>query len=126
MKILRAAIIILLVMCLFIGIHSYIMNKMGNFLGEKNAEIQALASADDWEGTRTRLKEVIREWEKYSSWAALTISTEDIEQLEISLAQALAFAHLEEKSDFLGEFIMFSNLVDHIPHREGFHIEEIL
>ena len=126
MKIMRCAIAILIVMCTFIGVHGYIMNKMGISLAEKNDQIKIFALNDDWESTRELLKEVKNEWEKYSTWASLTISTEDIEQLEISLEQAEAFALLEAKSDFLGEFIMFSRLVDHIPHREGFHIEEIL
>ena len=72
------------------------------------------------------LDKVEKEWKKHRVWAALTISTEDIEQLEISLEQSKAFAKIEEKADFLGEFIMFSKLVEHIPHREGFHIEEVL
>ncbi|MBQ2932274.1 MAG: DUF4363 family protein [Clostridia bacterium] len=126
MKILRAAIIILLVMCIFIGVHSFLMNKMGKSLGAKNDEVFRLASAENWETVRFKLEGIRQEWEKYSIWASLTISTEDIEQLEISLAQAEAFADLEEKTNFFGEFIMFSKLVNHIPHREGFHIEEIL
>lgn len=126
MKLLRLAIAMLILMCIFLGVHAFIMNKIGKSLEKKNTEIYSLASIDDWEGTRKQLKEVSCEWEKYNTWASLTISTEDIEQLEISLAQAQAFAELEEKSNFFGEFIMFSKLVEHIPHREGFHIEEIL
>ncbi len=126
MKLMRLSIAILIVMCGFIGVHSYIMNKMGVSLSEKNDQIKNFALANDWENTRALLEEVSNEWEKYSTWASLTISTEDIEQLEISLEQAEVFALLEAKSDFFGEFIMFSRLVDHIPHREGFHIEEIL
>lgn len=126
MKIFRAAIIILLVMCIFIGAHSFLMNKMGKSLGAKNDEVFKLASAENWKTVRLKLDGIRQEWEKYSIWASLTISTEDIEQLEISLAQAEAFADLEEKTNFFGEFIMFSKLVNHIPHREGFHVEEIL
>ncbi len=126
MKILRAAIIILVVMCIFIGVHSFLMNKMGKSLASKNDEVFKLASAENWNAVRLMLADIRQEWEKYSIWASLTISTDDIEQLEISLAQAEAFANLEEKTNFFGEFIMFAELVDHIPHREGFHIEEIL
>ena len=126
MKLMKLSIAILIVMCAFIGVHGYIMNKMEASLSEKSILIKNFALKDDWENTRKLLDEVDQEWKKYSTWASLTISTEDIEQLEISLEQAKTFAVLEEKSDFLGEFIMFSMLLDHIPHREGFHIEEIL
>lgn len=126
MKLMRLSIALLIVMCGFIGVHGYVMTKMGASLGQKNEQIKIFAQKDDWESVQRLLSEVSREWEKYSTWASLTISTEDIEQLEISLEQAKAFANLKAKSDFFGEFIMFSRLLDHIPHREGFHIEEIL
>ena len=126
MKLVRLAIIVLLVMCIFIGVHSYIMSRMGSVIGEKCTLIERLAKNDSWDEVNSLLDEVESEWEKYSGWASLTISTEDIEQLEISLKQSKAFAALHDKSVFLGEFIMFSQLVKHIPHKEGFHWEEIL
>ncbi len=126
MKVFWTSISILVAICIIIGSHSYVMTKMGKTIAEKNKEIEKTAMNDDWDAVSDMLDEVEEEWEKYSLWAALTISTDDIEQLEISLVQAKAFARLSQKSDFFGEFIMFSNLVEHIPHREGFHIEEIL
>ena len=126
MKLMCFSIALFIVICAFIGVHCYIMNKMGTSLSEKNVQIKSFAIKDDWKSVRSLLEKVNDEWERYSTWASLTISTEDIEQLEISLEQAKTFATLEAKPDFLGEFIMFSMLVDHIPHREGFHIEEIL
>lgn len=126
MKIIRLAAIALVVMCVFIGIHSFVMNRMGKSLAKRSDKVEMLAGQEDWAAVCLELDEITAEWKKYSTWAALTISTEDIEQLEISLAQSQAFAKLHQKSDFFGEFIMFSKLVEHIPHREGFHIEEIL
>jgi hypothetical protein len=102
------------------------MSKMGKSISQKNDEINQFAMQDNWELVIDRLNKTESEWKNYRTWAALTISTEDIEQLEISLAQAKTFANLKQKSNFFGEFIMFSKLVEHIPHREGLHIEEIL
>ncbi|MBR5155375.1 MAG: DUF4363 family protein [Clostridia bacterium] len=126
MKVLWAAIAIFVAFCIVIGVHSYVMGTMGKVMNEKNQEVVNVAFADDWQRVAKLLDDIEEEWDKYRIWAALTISTDDIEQLEISLSQAKAFARLEQKSDFFGEFIMFSKLVEHIPHREGFHIEEIL
>ena len=126
MKTLRLAILVFVVICIFMAIHSIVMSNMGKTMSRISEKIEVSSTQDDWEAVDKLLLELTREWEKYSFWAALTIDTKDIEQLEISLAQAKAFAALEKKSDFLGEFIMFSKLVEHIPHREGFHIEEIL
>lgn len=126
MKVLWVAIAIFVAFCIVIGAHSYVMGTMGKVMNEKNQEVVNVAFADDWQRVAKLLDDIEEEWDKYRIWAALTISTDDIEQLEISLSQAKAFARLEQKSDFFGEFIMFSKLVEHIPHREGFHIEEIL
>lgn len=126
MKVLRLAILVLFIMCIFIGIHSYTMAKLGKSISEQCTQIEALAKNDDWHTVCSRLEDIESQWSSYSGWAALTISTNDIEQLEISLAQSKAFARLGQKSDFFGEFIMFSRLVGHIPHREGFHWKEIL
>lgn len=126
MKVLWVAIAIFVAFCIVIGVHSYVMGTMGKVMNEKNQEVVNVAFADDWQRVAKLLDDIEEEWDKYRIWAALTISTDDIEQLEISLSQAKAFARLEQKSDFFGEFIMFSKLVEHIPHREGFHIEEIL
>ncbi len=126
MKVFWAAVSIFVIICLFIGSHSYIMNHMGKVIAEKNQRIEKAALTEDWHTVSSLIDDVERVWEKYSFWAALTISTDDIEQLEISLEQAKKFAKIEQKADFFGEFVMFSKLVEHIPHREGFHIEEVL
>ncbi len=126
MRVFWAAISIFVVICILIGSHSYIMNRMCNSITEKNRKIERLAFDEEWEKVLKLLDEVEAEWKKHSFWAALTISTEDIEQLEIALSQAKKFAEIKQKADFFGEFVMFSMLVEHIPHREGFNIEEIL
>ena len=126
MKLMRLSIAIFIVMCVFIGVHGYLMNKMGTSLSEKNAQIKNFAIQNDWESARLLLEDVGQEWGKYRTWVSLTLSTKEVEELEISLQQAKTFAVLESKSDFFGEFIMFSMLLDHIPHREGFHMDEIL
>ncbi len=126
MKVFRIAIAIFAGICIVIGIHSYVMTDMGKQIAEKNEQIEKAAMSEDWDRVLKIMEEVEKEWDNHSLWAALTISTEDIEQLEISLNQAKKFAEIKQKADFFGEFVMFSKLAEHIPHREGFHIEEIL
>ncbi len=126
MKVFWTAVSIFVIICIFIGSHSYIMNHMGKSITEITHKIEKSAISEDWKTVLGLLDEAEKEWERHSVWAALTISTEDIEQLEISLEQAKKFAEIGQKADFFGEFVMFSKLVEHIPHREGFHIEEVL
>ncbi len=126
MKVFWVAIAIFVVICILIGSHSYIMNHMGSSITEINQKTEKAAFEEDWEAVSKLLEDAEQEWGKHSFWAALTISTDDIEQLEIALEQAKYFAKIKQKADFFDEFVMFSKLVEHIPHREGFHIEEIL
>ncbi len=126
MKVFWVAILILVIICILIGSHSYIMTHMGKSIAEINKKIEKAAHNEEWKAVSALLNEAQEEWDRHSFWASLTISTEDIEQLEIALNQAKTFAQIEQKADFFGEFVMFSMLVEHIPHREGFHIEEVL
>ena len=126
MKALVVAISIFLVICTFIGIHSYIMINLTKSLRPICEETITLAKADRWNEVIKNIDHIQNQWDKKRLWASLTISTKNIEEMEISLKQSRAFADLHEKPDFMGEFIMFSLLLDHIPHQEGFSIEEIL
>ena len=125
MKVLRLSIIILICMCIFIGVHSFRMSKMEKSISEMGNSVKELAINDSWDKVSEMISEIKNEWNRYKNWAALTISSENIEQLEISLHQAQTFAQIHKKSDFLGEFIMFSQLVEQIAHREGLYWEEI-
>ncbi len=126
MRALIVAIAIFLVICTFIGIHSYIMLNLTKNIRPLCQETISFASADQWNKVIENIDQIQNRWDKKRLWASLTISTKNIEEIEISLKQSRAFAVLHQKSDFMGEFIMFSMLLDHIPHQEGFSIEEIL
>jgi len=126
MKALIISISLFIVICLFIGIHSYIMFSLSGDITKKCEETISLVNSEDWDGAVKKIDEIHSTWEKKRMWAALTISTHNIEEIEISLKQSRAFANLHQKADFFGEFTMFTMLIDHIPHQEGFHIEEIL
>ncbi len=126
MKAFISAIAIFTAICIFIGIHAFIMISLANDIATECKDVHTLADKDRWDEIVKKLDRIRSIWDKRRTWASLTISTEDIEQIEISLTQSRAYAELKQKPDFFGEFIMFEKLVEHIPHQEGFHIEEIL
>lgn len=126
MRVFAVSLALLLIITSFIGIHARVIRNMSEEISASCAEAEALAHNEGWSDVLGELYEIRRIWDKHRMWASLTISTKDIEQLEISLTQSIKYAELGEKSDFMGEFTMFSMLVRHLPHQEGFHIEEIL
>ncbi|MBQ9737004.1 MAG: DUF4363 family protein [Clostridia bacterium] len=125
MKVLRLSIVVLICICIFIGVHSFRMSKMEKSISELGDNIKGLAINDSWDEVLRITYEIQDEWNKYKNWAALTINSESIEKLEISLEQAQTFAQIHKKSDFLGEFSAFSQLVEQIAHKEGLYWEEI-
>ncbi len=107
-------------------VHSFSMVKMGKEMTSLTDKTKEYVMADNWDSAGKYIEEIERYWKKRNLWTALTIKTDELEQIEISLAQSKKYVKLQDKSKFMGEFIMFSKLVEHIPHQEGFHLEEIL
>ena len=118
--------IFLAVLLALIIVHSVSMINLGESIGSLSDEIIENAEKEKWDSVIADMDEINRLWEEKSIWTALTIKTNELEEIEISFYQSRKYAELSEKEMFLGEFIMFSNLVKHIPHHEGFHIEELL
>lgn len=126
MKVFIISLVLLVVMCTFIGVHAYVMLDLADRIAEECNRVNTYVDTDSWNEVQNELDKISDMWDSRRTWASLTINTNEIEQIEISLNQSKAYARLEKKSDFMGEFIMFTMLVNHIPHQEGFHIEEIL
>lgn len=126
MKFFIAAILLLVILCGFVGVHSYMMIDMSKDISKICNRVDSLADSEKWEEVIKELDKIEKIWDKKRIWTSLTIETKNIEQIEIAFRQSMAYARLGEKSDFVGEFTMFAMLVNHIPHQEGFHIEEIL
>ncbi len=126
MKVVWIAVAILVILCILLGVHSYIMSSMAKQIISECDAIKGLMSDENWTDILLRLKNIEKIWEKHRIWASATIESNDMEQIEISLAQSRAFAQSGQFSGFVGEFTMFAKLIEHIPVHEGFYPEEIL
>ncbi len=113
-------------LALMVVIHSVVLLNFGKRVEALSEKVIACAEDEDWEKTSDYLDKIGDEWEKKRLWAAVTIKTNVIEEIDISLKQSKAMAKLKAKPDFFSEFIMLERLIHHIPHQEGFHLEEIL
>ncbi len=106
--------------------HSAIMLNFGKEARALSDTIKESAQADKWETVEKDMKKFEKLWEGRRLWASITLKTPLIEEIDISMEQCIVYARNKAKPDFLGEFIMLGKLIEHIPHQEGFHIEEIL
>lgn len=114
------------VLAAFVVFHSVVLLRFENKADALFLKTEDAAKSEDWQKAEEYLKEFESEWNKKRFWASITVKTDAIEDIEISLKQCTAMANLKAKPDFFSEFIMLEKLVLHIPHREGFHMEEIL
>ncbi len=121
-----AAICILVLCGTFIGVHTYQILQLNKDVSSLCDKVEEKFYKEEWESISKELDAIKKRWEKSRFWACMTINTVEIEEIEISLAQAMKYAKEEERTDFIGEFTMFRMKVSHLPHQEGFSIEELL
>ncbi len=121
-----AAICIFVLCGAFVSVHTYQILKLNKDTSALCDEVETHFEQEKWESVSKGLKRIQDRWDKSRFWACLTIDTQEIEEIEISLEQAMKYAKEEEKPDFIGEFTMFRMRLGHLPHQEGFSIEELL
>lgn len=120
------ALCIMLAIIIFVTSHTVMIMGLSNDVSEISDRIDENYRAENWDEILEGLDELQERWDKSRLWACMTIKTKEIEEIEISLRQSKEYALSQAKDDFIGEFIMFRMLVEHLPHQEGFSIDEVL
>ena len=100
--------------------------NFGKNLSAVAEEVENAACRDDWQKARENLDELSKLWEKNKLWAAATVRTNIIDEIDIGIEQSKAYAEIKQKPDFMGEFIMLRKLLEYIPRQEGLSAEELL
>lgn len=126
MKRVAAALGILAVIVAVSAFHVYKVTSLCGDVGETIGSIYDAYADDRWEEIDAQMEKLSTRWEKDKMWARLTIPTSQIDEIEISLDQSTEYSKLRAKPDFIGEFVMFCKLIDHLPKQETFYIEELL
>ena len=120
------AICILALMVGFIGFHTHEVLALNKDVDKICKNIETGFKDKDWKKVRANLDRLDDRWEDSRFWSCLTISTDEIEEIEISLEQCEKYAEIEAADNFIGEFMMLKLKMEHLPHHEGFSIEELL
>lgn len=79
----------------------------------------------DWDKIRGGTDKIKQKWNQSHNWAYVTLSTDQIDDIEVSLEQSIAYAKAEADENFIGEFTMFCMLIDHLPKQEAFSFGEL-
>lgn len=126
MKRVIAAGIVFCVIVVLSAFHTITICALADDIYEKSEKIMNACAAEEWQELRKELDALSERWEKCEFWASMTLRTNEIEDIDVSLAQSREYAKIENKENFIGEFIMFKMLVEHLPHQEGFSLTELL
>ncbi len=126
MKRIISALIILAIIIIVSSMHVYKVKALTNEIGEISDKIYSLYQNEEWHEIEKEIDKISKLWNKNKLWAYLTLSTMQVDEIEISLEQCKSYAQIEARPDFIGEFRMFCLLVEHLPKQETFSFEELL
>lgn len=121
-----ATLCILVLVVSFVTLHTIKIMKLDREVNDLCGRVDDAFTHEDWETIKSCMADLEKRWNQSRLWASLTIDTAKIEEIEISMRQCSRYAEIQAKEDFIGEFIMFQMLIDHLPHQEGFSVEELL
>lgn len=126
MKKFIASLSVLVLLAGAVTAHVMWAQSFGKSLSAVAKEVEDAARRDDWQKARENLDELSELWEKNKLWAAATVRTNIIDEIDIGIEQSKAYAEIKQKPDFMGEFIMLRKLLEYIPRQEGLSAEELL
>lgn len=126
MKRITAALLILVIIIMISSLHIYKVITITNEIKDRTDVIYSLYQSDKWSGIEDEIDKISELWNRNKLWAYLTLSTNQVDEIEISLEQCKSYSQIEAKPDFIGEFRMFCMLVEHLPKQETFSLEELL
>ena len=124
----KVFVVILILICIitFSAIRIYKTASLCDKISKLAHIIEDEFAKDEWVSVQNKISEICELWEENRLWACLTLSTKQIDEIEISLQQCLEYSKLGAKADFIGEFKMFCMLIEHLPRQEGISLEELL
>lgn len=86
--------------------------------------IEALENDND-EKIISNLDELKEVWDDVQGWVGLTVDATELEKIDVSLSQCMAYAKIDSKDVFLGEYVYFNHLVKQLSHYETFSLDSI-
>lgn len=126
MKRIIASLIIFIVIVLVSSLHVYKVITLTSEINKSAEKVYTLYQTETWTEIEEELNKMSDLWNNNKLWAYLTLSTVQVDEIEISLEQCISYSQIEAKPDFIGEFRMFCILIDHLPKQETFSFEELL
>ncbi len=110
----------------FIVYHNTVVSKLDERVDRTYDTVMSAFEREDYEKITAELESLEEEWDDAQSWIGMTLDTDMLEEIGISLRQSIEYAKIAAKEDFIGEFVMFNQCVKHLTYYERLSIESLL
>ncbi len=123
---------VILILCIlapalvFLTFHVCTVSALKDDLAQLEGRVDAAYRAADWDGVYTGMQEIEKRWNRSRNFAAFTLNTAVLDEIEISLQQGLRYGEIRAKEPFIGEFTMFCMLCDRLFCQESLNLGELL
>ena len=126
MKRIYGSVAVLAVIIAITSVHIWKTISISNQVSEISEVVYKEYYNENWDEVHSKMEELSKLWHKNRLWACSTLSTKQVDEIEISLEQSLIYSQIKAKENFIGEFRMFCMLIEHLPKQEGPSIYELL
>ena len=126
MKRVYGALLVLAVIIAITALHICKTMSVSNKIAEISEAVYNDYYNEDWDKVQSGVEEMAEIWHKNRLWACSTLSTKQVDEIDISIEQSLIYSKVRAKDNFIGEFRMFCMLIEHLPKLEGPSIYELL
>ena len=126
MKRIYGALAVLAVIIAITALHIYKTMSVSNRISEISEAVYRDYYNEDWDKVQSGVEEMADIWHRNRLWACSTLSTKQVDEIDISIEQSLIYSKVRAKEKFIGEFRMFCMLIEQLPKQEGPAIYELL
>lgn len=110
----------------FIVYHNFKVSRLDDEVNNVYGTVIEAFENEDFDTIIRELEELKGEWEDAQTWIGMTIDTDQLEEIDISLKQSIEYAKINAKEDFIGEYVMFNQCIKHLTYYERITPESLM
>ncbi len=110
----------------FIVYHNTVVSRLDERIDRTYETVIGAFEKEDFEKITAELESLQKEWDDAQSWIGMTLDTDMLEEIDISLKQSIEYSKIAAKEDFIGEFVMFNQCVKHLTYYERLSVESLM
>ena len=126
MKRIILCIIMFLIVLTLICFHMYKADLINKTVSDISQRVYENYYNENWQEVEKDVESLVNIWKENRLWTSSVMSTDKVDEIEISIEQSYMYSKIRSKENFIGEFRMFCMLIEHIKKQEEFSIYELL